>query len=286
MGYLHIENLYKNQTILLFKECFALEKVHGTSTHIRYDEQNGLKFFSGGEKHEKFINIFNQEELLSKFKEKYTNNPIIVFGEGYGGKCQGMSSTYGPNLKFIAFDVKIGDFWLDVEKAFEFVKFLGLEFVPFKKINTTIEEIDKERDADSLVAINNGMGIGKIREGVVLRPLIELTLNNGSRVICKHKRDEFRETKSPRPIVNPEELQKLNDAQKTADEWVTQNRLLHVLDKIPDHSMEKMSEILVAMQEDVLREGDKEIVFNIAAKKAINKNTALLYKNYCKNLTK
>ena len=31
MGYLHIENLYKAQDILLFRECYALEKVHGTA---------------------------------------------------------------------------------------------------------------------------------------------------------------------------------------------------------------------------------------------------------------
>lgn len=29
MGYLKINNLYKEQTILLFKECYALEKIHG-----------------------------------------------------------------------------------------------------------------------------------------------------------------------------------------------------------------------------------------------------------------
>lgn len=33
MGYLHIDNLYKNRDILLFRECWALEKVHGTSAH-------------------------------------------------------------------------------------------------------------------------------------------------------------------------------------------------------------------------------------------------------------
>ena len=27
MGYLHIDNLYKNTTILNFKECYALEKI-------------------------------------------------------------------------------------------------------------------------------------------------------------------------------------------------------------------------------------------------------------------
>ena len=34
MGYRHIDNLYKNQDILLFRECFALEKIHGTSANV------------------------------------------------------------------------------------------------------------------------------------------------------------------------------------------------------------------------------------------------------------
>ncbi len=29
MGYMHIDNLYKDQTILMFRECYALEKIHG-----------------------------------------------------------------------------------------------------------------------------------------------------------------------------------------------------------------------------------------------------------------
>ena len=48
MGYLHIDNLYKAQDILNFKTCYALEKIHGTSAHLKWD--NGeLTFFSGGE---------------------------------------------------------------------------------------------------------------------------------------------------------------------------------------------------------------------------------------------
>lgn len=30
MGYLHISNLYRDQRVLMFKEVFVLEKVHGT----------------------------------------------------------------------------------------------------------------------------------------------------------------------------------------------------------------------------------------------------------------
>ncbi len=45
MSYLHIDNLYRSQDILLFRECYALEKIHGTSAHVAY--HNGeVKFFS------------------------------------------------------------------------------------------------------------------------------------------------------------------------------------------------------------------------------------------------
>ena len=36
MGYMHIDNLYKNVTIMLFKEAYVLEKIHGTSAHITW----------------------------------------------------------------------------------------------------------------------------------------------------------------------------------------------------------------------------------------------------------
>ena len=49
MGYLHIPNLYKAQEILMFKRCYALEKIHGTSAHIAWDG-NHIRFFSGGER--------------------------------------------------------------------------------------------------------------------------------------------------------------------------------------------------------------------------------------------
>lgn len=36
MGYQHIPNLYKEQAILAQSECYALEKIHGTSAHIKF----------------------------------------------------------------------------------------------------------------------------------------------------------------------------------------------------------------------------------------------------------
>ena len=230
MGYMHIDNLYKNIEILFFKECYALEKIHGSSANLQWTD-NKIRFFGGGMKHETFKKIFDEEFLTSKFKELFEGINTTIFGEVYGGKCQGMSETYGKEMKFVAFDVKVEDNWLDVPNAEEVVKKLNLEFVDYVKVKTDLEFLNAERDKDSTQAIRNGCGEGKLREGVVLRPLMEVIKNNGSRIIVKHKRAEFLETKTIRE-VNPEKLKILKESKAIAEEWVTPMRLNHVLDKL------------------------------------------------------
>ncbi len=276
MGYMHIDNLYKNTEILLFKECYASEKIHGTSANISW--KNGkVNFNSGGEKHEKFKNIFNIEELEKKFKELFECG-VVIYGEAYGGKCKGMSKTYGKELKFIVFDVTIDKCWLDTPNAEDVAKKLGLEFVDYVRVKTDLKLLDKERDKNSIQAIRNDCGKGKLREGIVLKPLIEVTKNNGDRVISKHKREEFLETKTKRE-VNPEQLKILENAKEIAEEWVTPMRLNHVLDKLgnPDE-IEKTGEVVKAMIEDITREGKGEIKVSKTSLQFIGKKTALLYK--------
>lgn len=276
----------------MFKSVYALEKVHGTSCNLSFNPADGsIHYFSGGTKHAAFVALFNEPDLIARFKALNlpVNKTITVFGEGYGGKEQGMSATYGPKLKFVAFDVQIGDSWLDVPSAEKVVLSLGLEFVYYKEVSLTnivekdgvksFPELDAERDATSAQAVRNGVEGYRKREGVVLRPLIEVTLNNGSRVIAKHKRDEFRETASPRNIlVDPAQLAVLSGAQEVANEWVTQERLGHVTSKIPDCDMSKIPQIIAAMVEDVLREGAGEIVDSKEVRKAIGAKAVELFK--------
>ena len=151
MGYMHIINLYHKdgQDILMFKECYAMEKIHGSSAHIGWDGTN-LTFFSGGESHEQFLKIFDAEAIKAKLLEMGlgAGRKVTVYGEVYGGRCQAMSHTYGKTLKFIAFDVHMDEkCWLDVPKAEGFVKSLGLEFVHYVKVSTDLAALDAERDA-------------------------------------------------------------------------------------------------------------------------------------------
>lgn len=276
---MHINNLYKDQTILMFKECYALEKIHGTSAHISWIAKDGVvKFFSGGESHERFVSIFDVRFFLQVFSENFPDSNVIVYGEAYGGKQQGMGKTYGKELKFIGFDVKIGEYWLSVPNAEGVCKKLNIEFVDYVKTSTDLIALNAERDKDSTQAIRNGCGEGKIREGVVLKPLVELTTNNGARIIAKHKRDEFKETKTPRE-VSPEEFKILENAKAIAEEWVTEMRLNHVLDKLPRGiNIENTKQVIEAMIEDVYREAKGEIIESKEVSRSIGSKTAIMFK--------
>jgi len=277
MAYQHIDNLYKNQNILFFKECYAMEKIHGTSAHISYN--NGeVGFFAGWGNYDNFVALFDEDDLKKRFGEIIIGNETaIVYGESYGGKQQGMSSVYGKEEKFIAFEVKIDDVWLNVPKAEQIVLGLGLEFVHYNRIPTNMSTIDAERDALSIQAQRNGMGEHP-REGVVLRPIEEVTLNDGKRVIAKHKTDAYSETKTPR-VVSPEKLRVIEEAKAIADEWVTPMRLEHILSGNGlELNMENIGKTIPLMIEDIIREAAGEIVDSQDAKKEIGRQTALLIK--------
>lgn len=80
---------------------------------------------------------------------------IIIYGEAYGGKLQGMSHIYGKELRFIVFDVKIGYNWLSVPDAEAIASNLGLEFVFYEEVSATVELLNLARDRYSEQARRN-----------------------------------------------------------------------------------------------------------------------------------
>ena len=277
MGYLHIENLYRDRTILLFRECYALEKVHGTSAHIGYSQERGLYLFSGGAEHHVFTALFDLDAMKAKLAEMAPVGKIAIYGEAYGGKMQGMGHVYGKELRFIAFDVKRGDRWLQVKQAAGCVAALDLEFVPFEKTSTDLAAIDLLRDKPSDVAKRRGITEDKHREGVVLRPLQEFTTSKGGRIIAKHKGDAFSERKNTPKVDDPYKAKLLVDADAIADEWVTPMRLHHIIGRgtIPIDTA-NIPQFIAAMIEDIEREASGEIVASKEARRAIGRATSRL----------
>ena len=240
-----------------------------------------MTYSSGCAKHENFLKLFDDSKLKSLFNEHFPDVDITLFGEAYGGKINKMSETYGKDLKFIVFDVKIDNTWLNIPNADDITNKFGLEFISYHKISTDLKSIDAERDLPSVQAVRNGIKEPKIREGVVLRPLIELIKNNGNRIIVKHKRPEFLETKTMRE-VNPETFKVLENAKAIAEEWVTPNRLKNILSHLPTDyvKIENTGNIIKLFIEDIYREAKGEIIETKEVKKAIGAKTAKLFKKY------
>ena len=296
--YPHIDNLYKNQSVLLFKEVYALEKIDGTSAHIKFmsnelvgsiipvspmgtPEQhsvsvtggNVFEVFSGGATLVNFRKLFDAE--LPQQIANMGIKEIAIHGELYG-PLQGMSARYGKELKFVVFDVRVNQSWLCVPQAEELAQKLGFEFASWVKIPSTVEACDAARDAPSVQARRNGIDGDQPTEGVILRPLTEFHDNRGERVIAKHKRPESRETATERKVSDGK-VQVLADAVAIANEWVTEVRLDHILDQLPGAGIEKTGDVVKAMVADVLREGAGEIVDSREARTAISQRARILF---------
>ncbi len=267
MGYLHIDNLYQRADIL---QCFALEKVHGTSAHLTF-KGGQVRYFAGGEAHIKFVACFpmSPETLTDRFAALFrADQTAIVYGEAFGGKQQGMGDVYGKTLRFIAFDVRVDGVWSDVPAAEATARALGIDFVPYERGPLTLEWLTEQRDRPSLVAVVPDAK----REGIVVRPIREATDPEGGRWIFKYKTDDFRETRTPRNVT-PERLAILTEAAAIADEWVVPMRLQHVLQKTPYHSPADTGAVVRAMIDDIHREAAAEVVWSKDVERAIGKAT-------------
>ena len=287
MGYLHINSLYKDGGVLHFRRVYAMEKIHGTSAHLLWDE-NQVKPFGGGINHPAFLAIFDGvnaptiDAIKQKFIEEYGAMKVCIYGEAYGGNCQNMSAVYGTRLRFIVFDVKVDGNWLPVPTAHRVASKFGLEFVDYELVDSTVEALDVQRLRDSVQAIRNGCGPGHIREGIVIRPEIEVQDHNGNRVIAKHKNEKYEERQHPPKVQDLAKQQLIADSEKAAEEFVTAERLRHVLDKVlvggvsPD--ITHTGKVVQAMVEDVLREGAGEVVDSKPLRNAIGKKTATMFK--------
>ena len=270
VGYLHIDNLYQRAEVL---QCFALEKIHGTSAHLGY-RSGQLRYSAGGEKHARFVACIpvSAVTLAERFGAAFgPERAVVVYGEAFGGKQQGMGEVYGPTLRFVAFDVKVDGVWQDVPAAEQLVRTLGLEFVPYERGPLTLEWLTEQRDRPSLVAVVPGAK----REGIVVRPIREWADADGGRMIFKYKTEDFRETRTPR-AVTPEQLAILTDAGAIADEWVVPMRLEHVLQRTPYRTPGDTESVVRAMVADVRRESAGEVAWSKEVEKAIGRATLKL----------
>lgn len=175
------------------KDCPWLwtEKIDGTNIRIMWD---GKDIRIGGREENSQINTkllawINDHISPETFFKACLEQPLCLYGEGYGAGIQKGGGNYSSEQKFILFDVKIGNFWLERKNVEDIANKLGLDVVS-KVSNLTLDEMIQEFQKGELWT--SDVNDKATMEGVVGTPLVPLFARNGDRIITKIKYRDFR----------------------------------------------------------------------------------------------
>lgn len=166
------------------------EKVDGTNIRVIWDG-HAVSFGGRTDKAQIPANLVNRlndlfggtnkEEI---FEQKFGETPVILFGEGFGEKIQKGGGLYGP-VDFILFDVFCGGMWLMRDSVEDIANTFGIRTVPSVGTGTLPEAVEYVRQHPKSFLRDAEM------EGVVCRPVCELSDRRGNRLIVKVKCRDF-----------------------------------------------------------------------------------------------
>lgn len=188
-----IEGEFRNSTVEFLKNTTweFTEKIDGTNIRIIWD---GHKVSYAGrtdkaqipaELMNRLVELFGGEVNEQIFEQNFGEREVMLVGEGYGAKIQGVGGLYRKDQDFILFDVMIGGNYQSRDTVNDIAKMFNLEVVPIVLQGTVQEGID-------FVKSNPQSTIGQAKmEGVVGRPKVELQDRCGNRVIVKIKVRDF-----------------------------------------------------------------------------------------------
>ena len=166
------------------------EKMDGTNTRIIWD---GYKVDVMGRTASSQLQGYQNELLRTlnendnyKFDETFGTQPVVIYGEAFGGKIQ--SNPHGVEPQFQVFDINIDGVWLEYDKVEEISVLLGLEMVPHSVVKGWDEVLGVFTDS-----FFNAQDAGKYFEGLVAVPAHMPLTRTGERVITKIKVVDFEE---------------------------------------------------------------------------------------------
>ncbi len=188
-----LEGEFRNPTVEFLKDNVwtFTEKVDGTNIRVYWD---GHKVQFGGRTERAQIpsdivnylnSVFGTNDAEQIFEEKFGENEVILFGEGYGPKIQN-GGAYRNDVSFIMFDVLISGNYQPRESVEDIAKAFGIDVVPIIFEGTIQEGVDFVKTHP-----DSTMGTAKM-EGLVGRPKIEMRDRCGKRVIVKIKWEDFK----------------------------------------------------------------------------------------------
>ena len=188
---------YRNSTIEALKdvEWIFTEKIDGTNIRVHWD---GHRVMFGGRTDNAQIptsllnvlaELFDGTKNEQVFEQKFGETPVTLYGEGYGAKIQKGGGLYSDTQKFVLFDVRIGESWLERENVEDIAKTFDIDVVPIVLKGTLGEGIAFAKNGfNSLIAKEE-----KQAEGIVGVPVCNVRERSGRRVIVKLKYDDLQD---------------------------------------------------------------------------------------------
>jgi hypothetical protein len=147
-----IDGKFRNETVEFLKdnEWICTEKIDGTNIGIVWD---GHKVTYQGRTERaqipthlmnKLLEMFGGMENEELFEQKFGEQKVILFGEGYGAKIQKCGGDYRSDVSFILFDVYLpdSDLWLKRDAIEDIAKTFGIDVVPIIMTGTIQQAVD------------------------------------------------------------------------------------------------------------------------------------------------
>jgi hypothetical protein len=262
----------ESHPLFSFRNCVATHKVDGTSSRIMW-EPNEEQIYLGSknrkwplesdEDNQGFAEWVKSEarDSLDLLRDKFSDVPITVLGEFFKNDILGRVE-YGDEGRFRVFDVHINEVYLDWMDVVDVADKLNFEPVPYEILHDfDMEDLDKRREGEDPLALDDADEERKIKEGVVVRPLKEFTYK-GDRVLTKYKSEKFEEVKkgtnkgsggeSKESKFDEEEIKKV-------DKYITESRIHSAVQNLRDKNPGEYQKIDRRVTGDVISEVVQDI---------------------------
>lgn len=185
---------FRNPTVEYLKDNIwtFTEKVDGTNIRVFWD---GHEVTFGGRTDKAEIpkplldrlnELFGGETNAQMFEQKFGENEVQLFGEGYGPKIQN-GGSYRDDVDFILFDVMINGNYQPRETVEDIARYFGIDIVPIVLEGTLQDGVDYVLNNRKSLVAKNGAEI----EGLVGRTKVETLDRTGHRNIVKIKYRDF-----------------------------------------------------------------------------------------------
>lgn len=166
---------------------YVEEKIDGTNIRIIWKDGH-LSF--GGKTDAAQIPANLVEWLRTNITERLMSSVfsfnVCLYGEGYGSGIQ-KGGNYSLEQKFILFDVRVDNIWLERHSVIDIANKLDIDHVPHVGYLDLYEVVERVKQGFySMIAEEE-----RLAEGIVARPTCELLNRRGERIITKLKHRDF-----------------------------------------------------------------------------------------------